>query len=60
MKTVKKIKDWYKHLKQPVKNQAITNLNTSCKNIKVNNLSDAIMLVQSLLNGITKIKFRQA
>lgn len=44
MKTEKKIKDWYKHLKQPIKNQAITNLNTSCKNIKVNSLSDAIML----------------
>lgn len=40
----KKIKDWYKNLKQPIKNQAITNLKLSCKNIKVDNLSDAIML----------------
>lgn len=47
MKTEKrslKIKDWYKHLKQPIKNQAITNLKLFCKNIKVDNLSDAIML----------------
>ena len=43
----KKIKDWLNKLNNPYKQQAITNLNTSVKEIKVNNICDALSLAFS-------------
>ena len=40
----KKIKDWLNCLNNPYKQQAITNLNTSVKEIKVNSISDALAI----------------
>lgn len=40
----KKIKDWLKELKHPIKNKAITNLNTNIKNLEVESLSSALLI----------------
>ena len=40
----KKIKDWLNNLNNPYKKQAITNLNTSVRDLKVNSISNALLL----------------